>query len=57
MIMGKSKKQYIGAIEDESEAAQIYDWHAIVTQGIRVRLHIFNLDRPKPIFLITEINL
>ncbi len=31
MIMGKSKKQYIGAIEDESEAAQIYDWHAIVT--------------------------
>lgn len=37
MIMGKSKKQYIGAIEDEGEAAQIYDWHAIVTQGIRVR--------------------
>lgn len=36
MIMGKSKKQYIGAIEDESEAALIYDWHAIVTQGIRV---------------------
>ena len=36
MIMGKNKKQYIGAIEDESEAAQIYDWHAIVTQGIRV---------------------
>jgi hypothetical protein len=31
MIMGKSKKQYIGAIEDESEAALIYDWHAIVT--------------------------
>jgi hypothetical protein len=37
MIMGKSKKQYIGAIEDEAEAAQIYDWHAIVTQGIRAK--------------------
>ena len=36
--MGKSRKQYIGAIEDEGEAAQIYDWHAIVTQGIRVIL-------------------
>jgi hypothetical protein len=36
MIMGKSKKQYIGAIEDESEAALIYDWHAIATNGIRV---------------------
>ena len=34
--MGKSKKQYIGAIEEERDAAQIYDWHAIVTQGIRV---------------------
>eukprot|EP00347_Sterkiella_histriomuscorum_P003222 403365125 len=37
MIMGKSKKQYIGAIEDESEAALIYDWHAVVTQGIRAK--------------------
>ena len=55
--MGKSKKQYIGAIEDESEAAQIYDWHAIVTQGIRVTLQLFSIDRQKPIFLITEINL
>lgn len=34
--MGKSKKQYIGAIEDEKEAAQTYDWHAIMMQGIRV---------------------
>ncbi|CDW87865.1 ant-like protein [Stylonychia lemnae] len=33
MIMGKSKKQYIGAIEDESEAALIYDWHAICILG------------------------
>jgi len=31
MIMGKSKKQYIGAIEDEFEAALIYDWHAVMT--------------------------
>jgi hypothetical protein len=29
--MGKHKKQYIGAVEDESEAALIYDWHAINT--------------------------
>ncbi len=36
--MGKCKKQYIGAIEDEYEAAQIYDWHAIMMQGIRVSL-------------------
>lgn len=36
--MGKCKKQYIGAIEDENEAAQIYDWHAIMMQGIRVRI-------------------
>lgn len=28
--MGKCRKQYIGAIEDEFEAAQIYDWHAIL---------------------------
>jgi hypothetical protein len=31
MIMGKNKKQYIGAIEEETEAAIIYDWHAIIT--------------------------
>jgi len=36
MIMGRFKKQYIGAIEDESEAALIYDWHAVVTQGLKV---------------------
>lgn len=41
MIMGRNKKQYIGAIEDESEAALIYDWHAVVTQGIKVRTQIF----------------
>ncbi len=36
MIMGKNKKQYIGAIEEESEAAIIYDWHAIITSGLKV---------------------
>lgn len=55
--MGKSKKQYIGAIEDESEAAQIYDWHAIVTQGIRVIFRLFTIsDRQKQIFLTRVIN-
>ncbi len=34
--MGKNKKKYIGAIENEDEAAIIYDWHAIITQGLRV---------------------
>ena len=29
--MGKHKKYYIGAVEDESEAALIYDWNAINT--------------------------
>lgn len=29
--MGHSRKQYIGAIENEAEAAQIYDWHAIMS--------------------------
>jgi hypothetical protein len=53
--MGKSKKQYIGAIEDESEAAQIYDWHAIVTQGIRVRnAYLIVLYRQKQTFHILE---
>ena len=42
MIMGKNKKQYIGAIEDEKIAALIYDWHAIVTSGIRVYFHQTN---------------
>ena len=42
--MGKNKKQYIGAIEDEYEAAAIYDWHSIVTQGIRVSQNMSALD-------------
>ena len=40
MIMGRNKKQYIGAIEDESEAALIYDWHAVVTQGLKVSIQL-----------------
>jgi hypothetical protein len=38
MIIGRDKKHYIGAVIKEKEAAQIYDWHQIVTQGLRVRL-------------------
>ncbi len=37
MIMGKNKKQYIGAIENEAEAALIYDWHAIITLGLKAK--------------------
>jgi hypothetical protein len=29
MIIGKDKKYYIGAISNEKDAAQIYDWNAI----------------------------
>lgn len=54
MIMGKNKKQYIGAIEDEGEAAQIYDWHAILTSGIRVRILEFMCDVGKNKLFIHE---
>lgn len=34
----------MGAIEVEGNAAQIYDWHAIVTHGIRViNIDIINI--------------
>jgi len=41
--MGRNKKQYIGAIEDERDAALIYDWHAIMSQGIRVIILTYKL--------------
>ena len=36
MIMGNFKKMYIGAIEDEREAAILYDKIAILTHGLKV---------------------
>jgi hypothetical protein len=36
MIMGNLKKIYIGAIETEQEAAQIYDKIAILVHGMKV---------------------
>ena len=37
MIMGNFKKVYIGAIEDEQEAAYLYDKIAIIIHGLKVR--------------------
>ena len=37
MIMGNFKKMYIGAIEDEQEAASLYDKIAILVHGLKVR--------------------
>ena len=36
MIMGNFKKVYIGAIEDEQEAAYLYDTIAIIIHGLKV---------------------
>ena len=37
MIMGNFKKVYIGAIDDEQEAAYLYDKIAIIIHGLKVR--------------------
>lgn len=36
MIMGNFKKMYIGAIEQEKEAALLYDRIAIMVHGLKV---------------------
>ena len=36
MFMGCMKKQYIGAISSEVEAAKTYDKYTIISQGLRV---------------------
>jgi len=41
--MGNFKKMYIGAIENEREAALIYDRIAILVHGLKVTIHINNL--------------
>lgn len=40
MIMGNFKKMYIGAIENEREAALIYDRIAILVHGLKVRIYL-----------------
>ena len=37
MIMGNQRKIYIGAIEDEKEAAIMYDKVAILVQGLKAK--------------------
>lgn len=44
MIMGNLKKIYIGAIETEQEAAQIYDKIAILVHGMKVSYWKDQLD-------------
>lgn len=38
MVMGFGKKRYYGGIENEAEAAQLYDKYAILTQGLGVSI-------------------
>jgi hypothetical protein len=42
MIMGNFKKVYIGAIENEEDAAQLYDKIAIIIHGLKVSYPIFS---------------
>lgn len=51
MIMGKNKKQYIGAIEEETEAALIYDYHAVINHGLRAKTN-FNYTRDEILNII-----
>lgn len=41
MIMGNFKKMYIGAIENEQEAAFLYDKIAILVHGLKVSSIVF----------------
>lgn len=43
MIMGHMKKIYIGAIEEEKEAAILYDKISILVHGLKVLIIIANL--------------
>lgn len=36
MIMGNFKKMYVGAIDDEKDAALLYDKIAVLTHGLKV---------------------
>lgn len=38
--MTKKTKKFLGSLSNEEDAAKLYDYHAILTKGIRV--HIFN---------------
>ncbi len=38
MIMGNLKKMYVGAIENENDAASLYDRIAILVHGLKVRI-------------------
>ena len=49
MIAGRVKKQYIGAIDDEAEAATIYDWHAIISHGLKVSGYILSISSKDPL--------
>jgi len=41
MIMGNQKKIYIGAIQNEDEAAALYDRIAILIHGLKVSIYLF----------------
>lgn len=37
MIMGNFKKMYVGAIDEEKDAALLYDKVAVLTHGLKVQ--------------------
>ena len=43
MIMGNFKKMYVGAIDQEQDAATLYDKIAILTHGLKVHFNLFTL--------------
>ena len=52
--MGYFKKIYVGALDDEKEAALLYDKIALLVHGMKVRIFEVMKDRLKQIFLILK---
>ena len=48
--MGNFKKMYIGAIEQEREAALLYDRIAILVHGLKVSLYSLKIYKAKTNF-------
>lgn len=53
MIMGYFKKIYVGALEDEKEAALLYDKIALLIHGIKAKTN-FNYNKREIKTILTE---
>lgn len=49
MIMKNKDKKYIGSVQNQEEAARLFDLHAIITKGLRVS-NILNIYQAKTNF-------